>query len=202
MMEAFQVGRASVREALRILEVQGLITIRPGNGGGPRVAAARAEGFGNVVALHLQFERATFQELGDARCMVEPILAAEAAVHRDDRVLELLDEVIDRTDTAATALDRIWWTTVFHEVIHDASHNRVMSLLSKGLLHVWAQKISGSHLPIDLDAVETDHRDITEAIRSGDAKAAEQLMRLHMERYSGNLHESSPAASHEIVHLL
>jgi GntR family transcriptional regulator, transcriptional repressor for pyruvate dehydrogenase complex len=50
MLSRFGVGRASLREALRILEVHGLITIKPGPGGGPIVAAPTSRSFGRIAS--------------------------------------------------------------------------------------------------------------------------------------------------------
>src|SRR5215211_3941173 len=48
MLDRYRVGRASLREGLRILEIQGLITIKPGPGGGPMVATASSHDFGRM----------------------------------------------------------------------------------------------------------------------------------------------------------
>src|SRR4051794_39628144 len=52
MLERYGVSRASLREALRILETQGLITIKPGPGGGPIVSAVDAAEFGRMSTLY------------------------------------------------------------------------------------------------------------------------------------------------------
>src|ERR1700728_3583071 len=56
MANQYGVGRSSVREALRILENQGLIVIRPGLGGGPIVGQSSAADFGKTMTLFLQIQ--------------------------------------------------------------------------------------------------------------------------------------------------
>ena len=75
MIEEYGVGRAFVREALRILEVQGLISIKAGPGGGPVVAEVSTRDFGRMSTLYFQVGGMTFRELigsdydgADARC--------------------------------------------------------------------------------------------------------------------------------------
>src|ERR1700722_19891212 len=79
MIESFGIGRNTLREALRILETRGVITIRSGPGGGPVVRRPRPSDLGEALTLILQFESATFREGMDGRAWLEPIVAASAA---------------------------------------------------------------------------------------------------------------------------
>ena len=69
MLDKYRVGRASLREALRLLEVQGLIVIRPGPGGGPMVAQADSVHYGRMSSLYYHMVGATYH---DATCMHAP----------------------------------------------------------------------------------------------------------------------------------
>ena len=86
MLERFDIGRGSLREALRILEVNGLVTIKTGPGGGPIVAAHDPQNFGQMLTLHLQSIGATYRELLDARIEYEALLARRAAECPGDEV--------------------------------------------------------------------------------------------------------------------
>ena len=79
MVEGLGVARATVREALRFLELQGALRIKAGPGGGPVVSVPGADHLASVLSLHLQFGDASFRSVVDARCSIYPVLAAEAA---------------------------------------------------------------------------------------------------------------------------
>ena len=79
MLERFKVGRGSLREALRILEVNGLVTMRSGPRGGPVVAPRDPASFGQIMTLHLQSANATYRQLLEARVEYEILLARKAA---------------------------------------------------------------------------------------------------------------------------
>src|SRR2546422_2612683 len=65
MLKQYEVGRASLREALRLLEVQGLVHIRAGATGGPVVGAATAENLARMLTLFFGLAGATYEDLAD-----------------------------------------------------------------------------------------------------------------------------------------
>src|SRR3954467_7900285 len=79
MLEHYGVSRESLREALRLLEVQGLISIRRGPGGGPIVGTVDPANLGRVSTLFFYMAGATYAELFEAWVLSEPIIAQLAA---------------------------------------------------------------------------------------------------------------------------
>ena len=73
MLEEFGVGRGSLREALRLLEAYGLISIRQGQNGGPVVATLRAEDVSRMLSFYFHLVGATYAELIEARLIIEPV---------------------------------------------------------------------------------------------------------------------------------
>jgi DNA-binding FadR family transcriptional regulator len=96
MVEAFGVARATVREALRFLELQGALRIKAGPGGGPVVSVPGAEHLASVLSLHLQFAGASFRSVVQARRSIYPVLAAEAAERTSPEDVLALQESIAR----------------------------------------------------------------------------------------------------------
>jgi len=134
MVEDFGVARATVREALRLLELQGALRIKAGPGGGPVVRAPGAEHLASVLSLHLQFADASFRSVVDARCSIYPVLAAEAANNASREDVSTLRECVARMQ--AGAHDPELFTEEarrFMSLVAAASGNRVLALLVDAL---------------------------------------------------------------------
>ncbi|HNI35288.1 MAG TPA: GntR family transcriptional regulator, partial [Microthrixaceae bacterium] len=72
LVEQFGVARSTLREALRVLESQGLITIRRGRGGGPVVTHPDLAPISMALAVSLQLQGTTVADLDEARRLIEP----------------------------------------------------------------------------------------------------------------------------------
>jgi GntR family transcriptional regulator, transcriptional repressor for pyruvate dehydrogenase complex len=77
----FGIGRATMREALRLLESRGVLKIQQGASGGPVVVHPSVEHLARELTLTLQFEGAALGDLLHVRTLVEPTLSYEAASH-------------------------------------------------------------------------------------------------------------------------
>ncbi len=134
MVEDLGVARATVREALRFLELQGALRIKAGPGGGPVVSVPGAQHLAGVLSLHLQFADASFRSVVDARCSIYPVLAAEAARNARREDVSTLRESIARM--RAGAHDPELFTEEarrFMSLVAAASGNRVLALLVDAL---------------------------------------------------------------------
>jgi DNA-binding FadR family transcriptional regulator len=208
MVREFGVGRSSVREALRILEVQGLITIRPGWGGGPVVAEASSRSFGRTATAYMQMRGATFEQLMEARLALDPLMARLAAEHGDPDVLRVLEEQVaamtERLRTGDEApLDESHWvvtSTSFHDLVANASHNEILNLFGGALKDIYTDRITGVAFPKeDRKNVHRIHRDIGAAILRGDGRRAERLMRDHMVAFVDLVREQRAGLMDEVV---
>ena len=79
MAQEFGVGRASVREAMRILETHGLVQIKPGPRGGPVVRDANGVDLGRTMSMFFSHRGVTYREVIEARLAFEPMQARLAA---------------------------------------------------------------------------------------------------------------------------
>jgi DNA-binding FadR family transcriptional regulator len=134
MVQDLGAARATVREALRFLELQGALRIKAGPGGGPVVSVPGADHLASVLSLHLQFADASFRSVVDARCSIYPVLAAEAAENASREHVLMLQESIARMHTAVQ--DPEFFTSEarrFMSLLAAASGNRVLALLVDAL---------------------------------------------------------------------
>ncbi|HTK67602.1 MAG TPA: FadR/GntR family transcriptional regulator [Pseudonocardia sp.] len=179
------VSRGSLREGLRLLEAQGVISVRPGPGGGPVVREADPEVFASTTTLLMQFMRVPFGEVLDTRIAFEPQVAEEAARHRTDLQADGLEvraeqmrAAVSDTEEYQSAYDR------FHRLLAESTHNRVLLLSGLTFRKIW----DPIHAEVDygLDALQrtaASHRRLALAVRDRDPEAARAASRRHLTAY-------------------
>lgn len=186
MLRDYKVSRGTLREALRLLEVQGLILVKPGPRGGPMVLEPDSIQFANTMKFRLRMQSATYRDVLNARLAIEPMMARLAAEAQDPSGMAALRNAIELCEGADPTDEAAWLRTshLFHSTIAGISGNKVLNLLGvalKDIYHVWAQT---SLTPLGMRAkVVAVHREIADAILRGDGAAAERLMAEHMEYY-------------------
>ncbi len=199
MLERFGVGRGSLREALRILEVNGLVTLKPGPRGGPIVAQHDPTNFGQMMTLHLQSLGATYRQLLDARVECEVLLARKAAETGDDRGADLLRKATAEHPSAADQ-EYIPSTAGFHSAVGQASGNPVLALVSSSIYAIWSVRVTRVLYPPDQrENVIQQHEAIAKAIEKHDVKRSERLMRDHMQLYQDYCEARYPARMDDLV---
>ncbi len=183
MQGIFGVGRTTLREALRILELRGIIVIRPGRGGGPVVRQPKTTDLSEALALILQFRSATLADVIGARILLEPAIAAAAAEQISQADLGILRETLvlmleDVTDevTFSQQYNR------FHSVLADAVENSVAAVLVDSLHFVHEGRADGLvFTPQTVARVARAHLEIIEALETREADLAAAAMRRHLE---------------------
>lgn len=179
----FGVSRPTIREALKVLEALNVLRSSTGPSGG--IFVKKLDGFGvaeylkDSIALLLNINYLTLQELGAARKVIEPPLASQAALHRTNEHLLRLRETIDEDqlkENFALAAD-----ISFHRCIAEAAQNRLLGLLVDAI-HQALQTISKSYVIPDMKVEsQRQHLSIYEAIEKKDQEAAEAQMREHLQ---------------------
>jgi GntR family transcriptional repressor for pyruvate dehydrogenase complex len=198
MLEDYGVGRGSLREALRILEVHGLITMKPGRNGGPMVIEARTRDYGRMSTLFFHLAGMTFQQLVDARLVMEPMMARLAAERRGQ---ELEGQVPDARKIAVEDDDTYFDATQdFHKTVASMSGNPVLNLISMSLEDIFHDQVSGLLFPKSKRReVLATHQEIATAISEGRAEDAERLMRQHMQNYADYVRKRNGPLMDEVV---
>jgi len=200
MVERFGVGRGSLREALRILEVNGLVTLKPGPRGGPVVSAHDPANFGQMMTLHLQSLGATYRQLLEARVEHEVVLARKAAEQPGTAAGKLVRASMSPTQRAAEDQQYASATSSFHRAVGKASGNPVLALAADSIYAIWSVRVTEVLYPTDERAhVLEQHEAIARAIEKRVPKRAEALMREHMLEYVDYCEKRYPARMDDIV---
>jgi DNA-binding FadR family transcriptional regulator len=194
LLRQYRVSRSSLREALRLLEVQGLITIRPGPGGGTVVGKVQPASLARTLTLHMHLTGATYDELLDTWVLTEALLAEMAAKNPDrEKVKKALSPFLIKKGRSDEHPHAIREGLEFHELIGDLAENRVLSFIL-----MMAGTIITEHIVTNLDrqALEDhivhDHAAVAEAIIAGNSKIAFQIMRDHIHHVAEYFRENWP----------
>jgi DNA-binding FadR family transcriptional regulator len=185
MLEKYDVGRGTLRESLRFLELQGVITLKPGPGGGPVVVQPDATALATSLTLLLQFSSAPFRTIAEARLGLEPMMSQLAAERMsEDNLAFLKDSVDNMHDNLGNQAIFLEENKRFHDVIAHGSGNAMFGYLVDALLGI----LDGSAIGIDYpevrrSAVHKAHLSIYETIAARDPKGAAEAMHDHIEQY-------------------
>jgi DNA-binding FadR family transcriptional regulator len=202
MLEQFDVGRASLREALRLLESYGLISIRQGQNGGPQVTALRPEDLARTLAFYFHISGATYGELVEARLVIEPVMARLAAERQDPESMRQLRETMEREQAASYQdAEHVRRADDFHYMVSGMSGNRVLDLIGRGLRALYQDRIGfGIQLPEEVRPnTRRLHKEIGEAILQGQGDLAAARMATHLQSLAATQYERTPALRHERI---
>lgn len=181
-------SRGSVREALRILEAQGLVVTRAGRYGGSTVAQPSDTLLASHINLFAKGRSVPLRSLVEVRQALEPMVAYLAARHRtEDDLVELrnISERLDAavpTDVAGFLEENVNW----HNALAAASHNELLSalMLSVSELMFEASRIDNFASGEVRKRVSHAHHRILAAIEASDADAARRRVERDVQAYA------------------
>lgn len=187
LMSLYDVSRPVVREALRIVESEGLIAVKRGAGGGARVQQPQIGVAARHTALLLQLEGTTLADLFEARLTLEPDAVRRLAVARPAAAIQRLREQHHKelglvTDPVAYAAH----AALFHEELIEVAGNKTLAVLGRQLLSI-VETHNQQTLPRTEDPPEVargaskHHGEVIDLIEAGDADGAVSLWRHHLE---------------------
>ena len=178
----FAISRPTLREALRLLESESLITISRGKHGGARVSSIDLSAAARQVGVFLQLEGATLQDVWLARTIIEPPAAALVAVQRDPDAFAALEANIVAARDAAQ-----------HDLIRYADLSAEFSLLitrhcGNKTIHLLASLI--------YDIIRRQHEDVTErtSLRASVDKLRQESIRSRVKALA-LMRKGTPAAA-------
>jgi GntR family transcriptional repressor for pyruvate dehydrogenase complex len=185
MLENYETGRGTLREALRLLEFQGVIALKPGPRGGPVLLDPDASHLASTVVLLMQLKEAPFRTIVEVRSALEPMISSLAAERISDEALAELGETIEpmreNLGDQPVFLDA---NKRFHDIIAWSSGNALFGYIVDSLLGIMDGTIIGIDYPSPRRAaILKAHESIFEAISARDEKESEARMRKHIDEY-------------------
>lgn len=181
LAETLQVSRSSIRDAIRGLELMGLV--EPRQGAGTIVRERSADSPISPFSTALKRRRELVTELLDFRKMLEPPLASRAATHASpDEISEMEDILRRQEEKLALGEPAIAEDTEFHYSIALASGNSVVLKVIDILMDLLRDTRERSLQVADRQRKSiAGHQRILSAIKRRDAEAAKSAMRRHIE---------------------
>jgi DNA-binding FadR family transcriptional regulator len=205
LREEFNVSKASMREALLILDTEGLITVRRGKIGGSVVHLPTPDNAAYTLGLVLNAQHADAREVGLALRVLEPQCAAMCAARTDrheevvPRLRKFHDLMVERLDDGQQAIEA---SRQFHETIVEGCGNRAMTLVVGALERIWtahertwAERALRSgcfpHMD-DRHVAVIEHQRVLDAIDKGDVAEVIEASRVHLETSQAHQDDDVP----------
>lgn len=189
-------GRGSVREALRLLEANGLIVMKPGLGGGPVLSAPTGADFGHMSTLYYQVAGYDFRDVLEARAALDGTLAGAAADSHTDEDATELRAILHASRASGTQNDARYIDLAddFHNAVYTAAHLPILALHVRAMNAIVLHRITEVSLPPSHRGnIIHEHDEIADAIFQRDRPRAALLMRQHHDDYISYLEESVPS---------
>ena len=177
LTKSMEVSRTPVREALRQLEMEGLVELRPNRGA-------------VVIGINGQ----DIEDIYEIRSMVEGRAAEMAALADNEVGVRQLSEIVDLTEfyVIRKKFDRLMeLDDRFHRSIYEMTGSRMYQRILADL-HAYAEHVRERSMkePGRAEKMVAEHRAILEAISSGDSHEARNLMVQHIQRCTENMEKN------------
>ncbi len=190
MIAQFGVSKGTVREAMRILEAQGLIVTKTGPGGGSSVGEVSKDRAMSLLGNYFYFKDLSLSDIYQIRKVLEPELVATLAGKLDDETLDELREMAHRHPEPARTPEeekqQHITSLAFHARIADAADNELLDFVISFMARILADLTVYRRLYAAPNRAlwERGRRhqiDLVEALARGDGQSARDIMRSHMQ---------------------
>ena len=204
----FGVSKGTAREALKSLEVQGLITVATGPAGGATIGEVPLERAFQLVQNYLFFRALDVDQIYAVRRLLEPELAAGAVPHLTEAHFAALEQSITtcapQPADKAQALAQRQEDLHFHDILASANPNQLLRFMCQVINHLLRHSVAMGepNLPAGHKLGETNvaaHRRLLAAARQGDAAQVARLMAEHIDEAEQHVLKLSAAVRQRFV---
>jgi len=201
MLEKYRTGRGTLREALRLLEFQGVIALKPGPRGGPVLQEPNSSHLASTLVLLMQLRQAPFRSIVEVRTAMEPMISRLAAERMTESALAELGVTIDQMREHLSDQDLFLESNQrFHDIIAWSSGNPLFGYIVDSLLGIMDGTVIGIDYPSPRRvAILKAHDEIYQALLARDPEASEARMREHIDAYVRYAERKFPEVMDQVV---
>ncbi len=180
LADRFQVGRGSLREAMRALELQGMVVSRPGSG--TFVSAESLEHLASIIVSTLTEANRNLANIFEVRHLLEPHIASLAAERATDQDCDRMDVAIDDQERQITDGETgVEGDTAFHFALAQGTHNSALVKVISTISDILAQsRDHAMQSPGRPQRSMASHRQILHMVRSRNSEGARKAMEHHI----------------------
>jgi DNA-binding FadR family transcriptional regulator len=181
LADQFGVSRSAVREALRALEVSGLVELRKGSKGGAfllKESAPLMQSFEDMLDLG----RITMHDFTEARILITEVVVRLACERGTKKDFDAIEKNIDRLEAAITRHEGykdLSVITDFYDLLAVATGNQTLRFLTHGIAQLLSDLITATQ-PAPMDDLVERRREILKSLRARDADKAGRLLTDHL----------------------
>jgi DNA-binding FadR family transcriptional regulator len=184
LCQRFGVSRVTVREALRVLEANGLLTIRVGAHGGAFLTSPTTERLSAGLADLISVSTLTAANVTEARIIVELGILPLAVERADDDDIAALFAMVDEAEGALEAGEYdVEMSAAFHIRVAQSTHNPAIAMLVQSFHGPLLMSLAEAHQSAPMSSRGIDeHRRLSQAIKDRDLPAAREIATTHLDR--------------------
>ena len=197
LRDGYEVSKSSFREAMRILEAEGLLTVRRGNVGGAVIHRPSPGNVAYTLAVVLSARTVTIDDVAGALRQVEPACAALCAARPDrtNAVVPALTAVHHESiDAVGDLVAATRWSRRFHETLVSLCGNETLIVMAGALETLWSSHETGwaeahtrpASLPVEERRRALDsHQELIDLVDRGEVEGARELAARHLGEVQG-----------------
>jgi GntR family transcriptional repressor for pyruvate dehydrogenase complex len=180
----FRVGRQTIREALRFLELSGFITIKRGSGGGPVITGTVLDFMKDSLLYAVKLQNVTIDEIVSARLEIERGVLRAAVENADESDIEALRNNISKAlENVSRGIRASSHNVEFHRLLAKTSKNRVFVVVAEALRAVSVDYLSRAKPDIEQSKMAISyHEALVEAIQERNLEKALELLEEHIRK--------------------